>query len=65
MRLENVRSLFKVSDAEAVKGRYVILLDDVVTTGASMTACTELLKKSGAFGVFCLSMAVTVENSVK
>ena len=65
MRLENVRSLFKVADAEAVKGRYVILLDDVVTTGASMTACTELLKKSGAFGVFCLSMAVTVENSVK
>lgn len=65
MRLENVRSLFRMTDPEAVGGRYVILLDDVVTTGASMTACLELLKKNGAVGIFCLSMAKTVENSVK
>lgn len=56
-RFGNVRSLFTVSSADAVKGKYVILFDDVVTTGASMAACTELLVKCGAAGVICLSVA--------
>lgn len=56
-RFRNVVSLFEARDAEAVKGKYVVLFDDVVTTGASMAACVEILKKAGAVGVFCLSMA--------
>ena len=64
-RMGNVRGLFYLKDVEAVKDKYVILYDDVVTTGASMTACVELLKKAGAKGVFCLCMAQVAKNSIK
>ena len=56
-RFRNVRHLFRLKGAEAVKGRYVLLLDDVVTTGASMAACTHLLREAGALGVICLCIA--------
>ena len=62
-RFRNVRSLFKLTDPEAVKGRYVILYDDVVTTGASMAACVKILTGAGAIGVFCISMAQVPNKS--
>ena len=39
---------YATDDAALVKDRCVILLDDVVTTGASMAACTKLLRRCGA-----------------
>ena len=64
-RFRNVRSLFDLRDADAVRGKYVVLYDDVVTTGASMAACAELLRMAGALGVFCTSMAQVPQKSVK
>lgn len=64
-RFRNVRSLFEVSDTLAVEGKYAVIFDDVVTTGASMSACAEILKKAGAKGIFCLSIAEVGQNSVK
>ena len=47
-RQENVENVFKLKDAEAIHDRHVLLVDDVVTTGATMSACAcELLKTSG------------------
>lgn len=40
-----------------VNDKYVILFDDIVTSGASMSVCTRQLMKSGAKGVICLSLA--------
>lgn len=46
-RQENVAGVFKLKDADAIRGRHILLVDDVVTTGATMTACArELLKVS-------------------
>jgi ComF family protein len=56
-RFRNVQSSFAVSDEESVKNKYVLLFDDVVTTGASMAACTSILKKAGAKGIICLCIA--------
>ena len=48
-RFRNIGDLFYATkESEAVKDRCVILLDDVVTTGASMAACAKLLRDCGA-----------------
>ena len=44
-------------EASAVAGKYVVLLDDMVTTGASMAVCTRKLMSLGALGVLCFSVA--------
>lgn len=58
-RLENVRGAFAVRDAAAVAGRRVLLMDDVVTTGATAAACAEALRGAGADAVFLVSMTKT------
>ena len=42
-RLENVQGAFAVSDTEQIKGKHILLVDDVVTTGATLEACTQAL----------------------
>ena len=56
-RLKNVERLFEVVNPGDIDGKYVILFDDIVTTGASMTACVSLLKKGGAKGIICICVA--------
>jgi ComF family protein len=47
-RFENVDKIFELVDHDAVRGKHVILVDDVVTTGSTLTACAqELLKAEG------------------
>lgn len=47
-RQENVEGVFVLTDAEALRGKHILLIDDVVTTGATMMACgRELLKAEG------------------
>jgi competence protein ComFC len=47
-RLENVKGAFRVRETDAVKGRTVLLVDDVTTTGATLEACGEALALAGA-----------------
>ena len=56
-RLENVRGVFRVNSPEAVKGRVIVLLDDVMTTGATLSSCAGGLKKAGAARVLGLTLA--------
>ena len=57
-RLANVRKAFALScHPELVEGRRVILADDVVTTGATLSACARALKKSGVAAVYGLTIA--------
>jgi competence protein ComFC len=58
-RLANAMARIKLSRGADVSGKYVILFDDMVTTGASMAACCELLRQNGAKGVLCFSLAST------
>lgn len=50
-RLENVASAFRVLDPQAVRGRRVLLVDDVRTTGATIAACAAPLVAAGAVAV--------------
>ena len=55
----NVAGAFAVrsGQAEAVRGRWPILVDDVATTGATLVACASALLDAGAIGVSALAVA--------
>lgn len=56
-RLKNARANIRLARKMDISGKYVILYDDMVTTGASMSTCVSLLKAVGAKGVMCFSMS--------
>jgi len=58
-RAENVADAFRVQDAAraAVVGRWVVLVDDVATTGATLVACAHALLAAGAAGVSACAVA--------
>ncbi len=49
-RAKNVRGAFKINpeQADKIKGKTILLIDDVYTTGATIENCSIVLKKSGA-----------------
>ncbi len=57
-RAENLKSVFGIS-SQAVKGKDVLLIDDIFTTGATANECTKQLLKAGAKSVTVLTAAVT------
>jgi competence protein ComFC len=58
-RANNVKGAYFVTDRTKVKNKTVVLVDDVLTTGATAEECAKLLKKAGAKKVFVLCLART------
>jgi len=56
-RRENLRGAFEVLKPQAVRGRAIVLVDDVMTTGATLSACARALKRAGAAQVMGLTLA--------
>ena len=56
-RKENVKNAFAIGDASHIVEKKVILLDDVLTTGATLEICSKLLKKAKAQKVYALTVA--------
>lgn len=62
-RRANVRGAIATRGKDQVKGKRVILVDDVLTTGATASACAAMLKRAGAVSVDILTLArVTRED---
>ncbi len=59
-RIANLKSAFKVKDPETVRSRNLLLVDDVLTTGATVDACARVLKSAGAASVNVLTVARAV-----
>ena len=59
-RWTNVEGIFHVIDAESIRGKHILLIDDVITTGSTIESCTnELLKIEGVkVSVAALAFAV-------
>jgi len=58
-RAKNVFDAFKLNGDEKIRGKTVILIDDVMTTGATMNECARILKLAGAKAVYPLVGAIT------
>ena len=56
-RKRNVAKAFAVRKPDAVKGMRVAVVDDVMTTGATLMECLAVLKRAGAKGVSLLTVA--------
>ena len=56
-RLENAQISFEIYKKSNVKGRKFLLIDDIITSGATMRACIDILKENGAAEVIPVSFA--------
>ncbi len=57
-RWENVMSVFSVKNPELIRGKNVMLVDDVLTTGATLESCATELLKFGCLSISILTLAV-------
>jgi ComF family protein len=60
-RRSNVRGAFGLEDPVVVKGKTVLLVDDVATTGNTLNECARVVKRAGCKKVLCLVLARTRE----
>jgi ComF family protein len=63
-RIDNVKSAFRINNRykNDVVDKTILLVDDVMTTGSTINACTKTLLKAGAREVFVLTIAATTNN---
>lgn len=60
-RKQNVFGVFSVKNNDKIKGRNILLVDDVFTTGATVNECAKILKKNGVNKVFVFTFARVVK----
>ena len=56
-RRANVLGAYRIKDPALVRGKRILLLDDVITTGATASECARVLLVAGAKEVYCAAMA--------
>lgn len=61
-RAANVRNAFRVAHPDRIRGRDIVLIDDVLTTGATAEACARMLLRAGARQVRVLTWARVVRD---
>jgi len=58
-RRNNIKGAFKIVNKHIVKGKDILIIDDVMTTGSTADECSRVLKTAGARSVCILTLAKT------
>jgi len=62
-RLRNVRGAFRLKPGKSVRNLKIVLVDDVLTTGATLEECARVLKRAGAARVDALALARSLRTA--
>lgn len=57
-RQQNVKDAFKVVNKKLIEGKNILLVDDVITTGSTISECAKVLLREGAKKIFAASVAI-------
>ncbi len=58
-RKANISGAYSIKDAELVVGKRILIIDDIITTGSTLSECARMLLTSGAEEVICATLAAT------
>lgn len=58
-RRENVDGVFRLVRPDDIRGKHILLIDDIITTGATIVACADELCKAGDVKISVLSLGLT------
>ena len=58
-RRANISGAYRAADPELVEGKRILLIDDIVTTGSTLSECAKTLLSAGAEAVLCAAVART------
>ena len=61
-RRKNAIGTFRVQHPERIRGRTVLVVDDVMTTGSTLSECAKELKAAGAYRVWCITLARSIRD---
>ncbi|MCL5069406.1 MAG: ComF family protein [Actinobacteria bacterium] len=53
----NIKDAFEIVDINAIRGKSILLVDDILTTGSTINECSKVLKKAGAIKVVAAVVA--------
>jgi len=61
-RRKNIKNAFEVRNQGNITGKQILLVDDVITTGATIRECARVIKKAGAESVYAVTLAHGMMN---
>lgn len=64
-RRANILGAFRVNDIKSIQGKTVLLIDDIITTGSTISECARVLLTAGAKAVYCAAVAVPHDKKEK
>ncbi len=59
-RKKNLDGAFRVIDKNRIKNKTVLIIDDIFTTGSTLSECSKVVKRAGASKIYCLALARTI-----